>query len=188
MASGRDRMLDGAIAVFRERGVAGTSLTEIVERSGAPRGSLYHYFPEGKTQLATEATERAGRFMGATISSLAAAGDPIDAIDTIIEFFRGQLESGDFESGCPVAAGALGGAESEGARRAAGEAFSSWESTVAAALWQHGVAAERAETMATLAIAAIEGALVLARAQRSTRPLDRVATELTAQARLLLGR
>lgn len=176
----RSRMLAGAAELFRERGVAGTALADIVEHSHAPRGSLYHYFPGGKAQLAEEATATAGRTMGALLSQLLTEQGPEGTIRALVAYFRQTLVDTDFAGGCPVVAGALEGGESPGAREVAGEAFTAWESTIAGVLWQRGVSAQRAERMATLAISAIEGALVLARAQRSTRALDRTETELVA--------
>ncbi|WP_233620500.1 TetR/AcrR family transcriptional regulator [Amycolatopsis sp. WAC 01416] len=186
--SARERMIGGAIDLFRRRGVAATSLADIVAHSGAPRGSVYHYFPDGKTQLASEATEHAGRVMGAAISGLVNTKGPVAALDSFVAFYRDQLVSSEFTSGCPVVAGALGAGESDGVRAAADAAFTSWEETLTAALWQQGLPTQRAGSLATLAISAIEGALVLARAQRSTRPLDRVGEELAALVGDLLGR
>src|SRR3546814_5023254 len=79
----RTLMLVGAINAFREHGIATTSLTEIVERSGAPRGSVYHYFPEGKGQLAGEAVAYFGRGVSAAISSMIAQSSPPEIIDAV---------------------------------------------------------------------------------------------------------
>ncbi|MFF2554638.1 TetR/AcrR family transcriptional regulator [Nocardia sp. NPDC058058] len=177
----RDRMLTGAALLFRERGVAGTALADIMERTGAPRGSVYHYFPGGKAQLAEEATDLAGRTMGRMISALLTAEGPAGAVSAFVDYFRSQLLDSDYMAGCPVAAGGMSGADTPGARERAGEAFTEWESTLASALWQHGMAVGDAEDTATTAVAAIEGALVMARAQRSTRPLDRIETFMLRQ-------
>lgn len=173
----RDRMLHSAVALFRERGVAGTALSDVISHSGAPRGSLYHYFPDGKAQLAREATAHAGRLMTRFITKSMAAHGPAGAIREIVGFFRQQLLDTDFASGCPVAAGALEGGDAPEARRIAGEAFGSWEAALSTALREHGI--PRPDTVATLIVCAVEGAIVVAKAQRSTRPLDRVAEELT---------
>lgn len=180
----RARMVTGAAVLFRERGVAGTALTDVVEQANAPRGSIYHHFPGGKAQLAAEATNEAGRFIGRMLSTVL-AGDLKDAVTAFIDFFRLQLPDSDFTAGCPVAAGALEFGEAPEARDRAGETFTAWESTLATALWQHGIPVEEAEEMATATVCAIEGALILARAQRSTRPLDRVEAFLQRQVRAI---
>jgi AcrR family transcriptional regulator len=181
----RDRMLTGAALAFRERGVAATALADIMERSSAPRGSIYHHFPGGKAQLAEEATERAGRMMGRMIGALVADGGLEGTITTFVDFFRRQLPDSDYTAGCPVAAGAMAGHDTPRARERAGDAFTAWESTLSSALWQHGLPVGEAEELATTAIAAIEGALVMARAQRSSRPLDRVEAFLLRHVRAL---
>lgn len=184
--SARERMLASAVELFQRHGVDATALSDIVEHSGAPRGSLYHYFPEGKSQLAAEAIAQAGRQSGALITGLVATHGPEAAVRMMIGYYRQQLVDSDFLDGCPTAAGALEGGDAPGARQAAGETFTSWESTIAAALWQHGIAAEQADRLATLAIAAIEGGVVIAKAQGSSRALDRVEAELVAHLHALL--
>jgi AcrR family transcriptional regulator len=171
-------MVTSAIQLFRERGVAGTALSDVIEHSQAPRGSLYHYFPHGKPQLAAEATALAGRLMEKMITRSMAAAGPLDSIKAMVDVSRQQLLTTDFASGCPVAAGALEGSGPSSAREAAGAAFASWESALAAALVEHGVAAGRADTLASLVVCAIEGAIIVAKAQRTTRALDRVEEEL----------
>ena len=116
----RTLMLVGAINAFREHGIATTSLTEIVERSGAPRGSVYHYFPEGKGQLAGEAVAYFGRGVSAAISSMIAQSSPPEIIDAVVTIFRNSLVESDFTSSCPVAAAAVEGASTPAALTAAG--------------------------------------------------------------------
>ena len=182
----RENMLVSAIMLFRRRGIDGTSIGDVIAFADAPRGSIYHHFPGGKAQLAEEATRRAGAVMGAEISRQLTADGPVATVAALVDLFRKELESTDFESGCPIGAGALEGGGTPGARTAAGESFTAWESVIAAGLWQQGIALGRAESLATIAIAAIEGAIMLAKAQRSTRALDRVETELTTLLHSLL--
>jgi AcrR family transcriptional regulator len=170
----RERMLIGAVLLFRERGVADTSLVDIMERTSAPRGSMYHHFPGGKAQLAEEAIDQAGRTMGRMIGALLAAHSPEGAITAFVDYFRRHLPDSGYTIGCPIAAGAMAGDDTPGARDRAGEAFSAWEAMLSSALWQHGLQVAEADELATMVIAAVEGALIMARAQRSTRPLDRV--------------
>jgi TetR/AcrR family transcriptional repressor of lmrAB and yxaGH operons len=174
----RDRMVASAIQLFRERGVAGTALSDVIEHSQAPRGSIYHHFPDGKAQLAAEATALAGRLMQKMIIKSMAARGPVESITALVEVSRQQLLTTDFASGCPVAAGALEGSGPPSARDAAGSAFASWELAIAKGLTEHGRPADRAEGLASLVVCAVEGAIIVAKAQRSTRALDRVEQEL----------
>src|SRR5207245_307823 len=50
----RQKMIESAALLFRERGIHGTSFADVLAHSGAPRGSVYHHFSGGKTQLAEE--------------------------------------------------------------------------------------------------------------------------------------
>jgi AcrR family transcriptional regulator len=56
----RNNMLVSAAEVMRERGAAGVTIDEVLARSGAPRGSVYYHFPEGRNQILTEALRYAG--------------------------------------------------------------------------------------------------------------------------------
>ncbi|WP_256980597.1 hypothetical protein [Rhodococcus sp. 14-2496-1d] len=121
------------------------------------------------------------------ISAGLASMGPARTVEAIIAWFRDQLVASDYAAGCPVAPVAIEGPQSPAALSAAGESFTSWEDTIAASLWQNGVGQDRAHGLATMAISAIEGALLLAKAQRSTRALDRVEEELAFLLAAALG-
>jgi AcrR family transcriptional regulator len=177
-ASARTRMIQSAAVLFRERGVEATALSDVIEHSGAPRGSIYHHFPGGKAELATAATEFAGDVIARAIVAAADEGDPRLAARRFVDLWRDVLRESDAQAGCPVVAAAVEGERTPGARAAAGAAFERWQALFAGALEGRGVATERAESLAALVIAGIEGAIVLARAQRDFAPLDRVGREL----------
>lgn len=174
----RDRMIASATALIRERGVEATALSDVLEHSGAPRGSIYHHFPGGKAQLVEEATRSAAGAFAAGMDAALAADDPLVALRAFADGWLAVLRESDFGAGCPIVAVAVEGERNAAARAAAGEAFVAWQARLAVALERRGVARERAASLAALAVAAIEGAVVLARAQRSAEPLERVADEL----------
>jgi AcrR family transcriptional regulator len=176
--SPRDAMIQSAALLIRERGVQATSFSEVLAHSGAPRGSIYHHFPRGKAQLVEEATRYAGEFTAAGLAAALADHDPAAAIDRFTAIWQRTLTRSDFADGCPVVAVALEGEAPAGAREAAATAFAAWETLISDALVPHGLPRARADSIASLVIAAIEGGVVLARAQRSTAPLERVASEL----------
>lgn len=136
----------------------------------------------GKAQLAEEATRYAGEAIGEGLQATLVDGDLVDALDRITGVWLELVRENEFDAGCAVAAGALDPEPDSGARRAAAEAFVDWERQLMGALVEHGVDAETARGFATLAIAAIEGALILARAQRSAEPFERVAATLRSLA------
>jgi TetR/AcrR family transcriptional repressor of lmrAB and yxaGH operons len=177
--SARQRMIQSAALLMRERGVEATSFSEVLALSRAPRGSIYHHFPNGKAQLIEEATRYAGDYIAAGLAAALADQDPVSALRSFAASWRQILGESDFEAGCPVVAATLEGNQAPNARKAAGEAFSRWTDILVAALRQH-VAARRARSLSTLVIAAIEGAVILARAQQSSTPLSQVTNELEA--------
>lgn len=174
----RQRMIRSAAVLFRRNGVEGTAFSDVIAHSGAPRGSIYHHFPGGKAELAEEATRYAGEYVAAALAAALVEDDPVATLGGFSDVLADGLRSTRFQEGCPVVAAALEGERTPGAREAAGAALGGWEELLADALARNGVQAERARSIATLAIAAIEGAIVLARAQRSPDPIERVGAEL----------
>lgn len=171
-------MIQSAALLMRERGVEATSFSDVLAHSGAPRGSIYHHFPGGKAQLIEEATRYAGELIAAGLASALAEDDPVSALHGFGATWREVLRQSNFAAGCPIVAATLEGDRTPHARDAAATAFTQWESLLAAAIQAHGLTRQRARSLATLAIAATEGAIVLARAERSTTPLERVTREL----------
>ena len=158
----------------RERGVAGTALPDVLEHSGAPRGSIYHHFPDGRAQLAEEATEWAAGFTSRRLESLLASGDVVSALDAFVDDWTATLRDSEFAAGCPVVAGAL----DKTTREAATAGFRQWERLLTDSLTASGLPIVRAESLAVMFIASIEGAIVLSRAEGTSRPLERTADQL----------
>jgi TetR/AcrR family transcriptional regulator, lmrAB and yxaGH operons repressor len=176
--SPRERMIQSAAVLMREHGIEAMSFSQVVKHSGAPRGSIYHYFPGGKAQLVEEATRWAGDYIATRTAKAIQQQGPLASLDDSERFWADVLGGTDFGSGCPVVAATLEGERSPAARDAAAEAFRRWESLFAEALRREGVADERAAALGTMVFAGIEGGVILARAQRSMKPLERVLSEL----------
>lgn len=184
----RERMVRSAALLFRERGVDGTGLRDVVEHASAPRGSLQYYFPGGKQQLLTESmvwmAERAARPLREVVDA-AEPLPPAQVVSGLLGRFRELLTITDFRGGCPIVAGVTDASWDQPAvADAAREAFATWLAPLRQALVRGGLTAERAERVALLVISAAEGALVLSRARRDFSALDAVQEELE----LLLGR
>jgi TetR/AcrR family transcriptional regulator, lmrAB and yxaGH operons repressor len=175
----RERMVRSALALMGEQGVEATSFSQVIEHSGAPRGSIYHHFPGGKAQLVDEATRYAGEIIVDLLNEAAERNeDPVAALDSISEFWRTLLHDSEFAAGCPVLAAVLEGDRSPAARDTAREVFARWQRIWTELLARAGVDKDRARSLAAIAISATEGAVILARSQRSNLPLERVAREL----------
>jgi AcrR family transcriptional regulator len=171
----RARMVRSAAMLIRERGIHGTGLREVVAHSGGPRGSLGRFFPGGKTQLVTEAIDiaLADLFddLGRTLSE---AETFPEAISVIVTSWRRLLVDHDFALGCPLAATICDAADNDSLRTHVSELLARWRAPVADAYTRFGAPQPEAEAHTTVLMAALEGALMLARAQRSIEPLDAV--------------
>jgi len=178
-ASARERLISSTIDLMSRRGVAATRVADLLEHSGVARRSVYLNFPEGKSELITEATRTAGHNIGATLAA-PAGGDTRATVTALLEFFKDTLRSSRYALGCPIAAATLARAEVPTAADAAAEAFASWQDIIANRLCADGVDTHTAQALATTIIAAIEGALLLCIAARSTQPLDQTTQMIEA--------
>jgi len=178
----RGAIIRAAAALFRRNGYAATGINEIAEVSGAPKGSLYHYFPGGKDQIGEAAVRFAGAGVVATLEKL--EQDHTSAASMIQAYCRllaGWMAKSGFRDGCPIATTLLESAPQSKEMAAAGrEAFAGWCAVIARALLRDGFGAVEARRLATLTVSSIEGALILARVESSARPIEDVAGALGA--------
>jgi len=181
MRNARERMVVSAALLIRERGAHATAISDILEHSGAPRGSAYHYFPGGRTQLLCEAVDYAGEHVAGVITG---AEGSLELLDTLIDKYRRQLLDSDFRAGCPIAAVSVeAGEQSDRERMApvverAAAVFDRWSDLIAQRFIADGIPPDRAGELAVLATTALEGALLLARVRRDLTPLDVVHRQL----------
>jgi len=168
-------MVRSAATLIRERGIHGTGLRQVVAHSDGPRGSLGRFFPGGKTQLVTEAIDVAiVDLFGDLEHTLSEAETFPEAISVIVTPWRRLLVDHDFALGCPLAATICDAADNDSLRTHVRELFAEWRAPVADAYTRFGASPAEAEEHATVLMAALEGALILARAQRTIEPLDTV--------------
>lgn len=181
VAGSRERMVRSAALLFREQGYSATAFSDVIAHSGAPRGSIYHHFPGGKAQLAQEAVAWAADAIAQRLDeALASERDAEGVLRAFLTPWREVLVRSDFRAGCPLVAITV---ETEAPARltaAVAAAFAGWQELLAARLRAVPIPAPRAASLATLTVAAIEGAVLLCRARRDTAPLDAVATELAS--------
>ena len=170
--NGRERLLNGARRLLAEKGYAGMELRDVAERGKAPRGSIYHHFPGGKSQLAIEAAELEGTEIRAAIERSLEERGLAATLTMFGEMFRRRVKDQPERLGCPVAAAALARPEDPALAATATAAFQSWEAPIAAALRDEGVEKGDAETFAGLVVSTVEGALIRARAAGDEAPLD----------------
>ncbi|GAC1399217.1 MAG: TetR/AcrR family transcriptional regulator [Mycobacterium sp.] len=175
MPNPREQMVISAALLIRERGAHPTAIADVLEHSGAPRGSAYHYFPGGRTQLLCEAIDYAAEYVAVKI---ARADSGVDALDRLVAYYRKQLISSDYRAGCPVVAVTVEAGDPAKADQAtpvierAAAAFDRWGDLIARRMIADGVPAQRASELAMLSTAAIEGAIIVSRASRGLKALD----------------
>jgi len=177
----RAKLVAAAASLMQRQGYHATGLAEIVEHSGAPRGSLYFYFPGGKEELARAALAEAGAEWRARIeAAVADAPDLGAAAEAVCRLLANDLAASDFQHGCPVAAVALEAAgSSEPVRQIIEAHYAEWEhAIVELAVARAGLDRDAARPLATFVLASIEGALLLAKVHRSREPLLRVGAML----------
>ena len=174
----RERMVRSAASLIRSRGMSATSFSEVLAESGAPRGSIYHHFPEGKEQLAEDAI----RWTSERVLTHLRAGNAATASDVLQRFiamWRQVVVSSGGSAGCVVAGVAIDTDSREpGQIDVVRSTLRSWVKLLADQLEAVGVPADRAAPIALATLAGMEGALILCRAEGNAKPLDAVAEEL----------
>ncbi|MER5356651.1 TetR/AcrR family transcriptional regulator [Kitasatospora sp. NPDC002551] len=169
----RARLIAGTRSLIEANGYFGTGLNQVVAESGAPRGSLYFHFPEGKDQLVAAALTQAGQEVEDLLASLAREGaDTASVLTALAQAFADRLTQSGFTKGCPIATVALevaGG--NEGLRQVCTEVYAGWQRVLAQRLTAEGFAPAEADVAAGQALALLEGAVLLAQVRRSVEPL-----------------
>ncbi|HVZ68135.1 MAG TPA: TetR/AcrR family transcriptional regulator [Rhizomicrobium sp.] len=176
----RDAIVNAAVALFRRHGYSGTGLSDIVERSGAPKGSLYHYFPNGKLSIAEAAVRTAAHRVDTTFRELAERHkSPGKLVRAYAELLAGWMKASGFRDGSPIATVLLETAPDDAAITQAGrEAYAERNAVLYERLAAKGVPLNRAKRLAGLVTAAMEGSLIQSRVDQSEDPIRDAAAEL----------
>ncbi|MCU0279985.1 MAG: TetR/AcrR family transcriptional regulator [Candidatus Nanopelagicales bacterium] len=178
-ATTRERMIDSAVVLLRERGSNAVTMDAVLALSGAPRGSVYHHFPGGRDELVLAALNRSGAAISGMLDRSLSSGDTAMAVRTFVRFWSRTLRESDYRAGCPIAASAVDSQNPVADSADVVErTFAEWHRRLAASLVADGYPRSRSRRLATTIVASIEGALILCRAQRTTRPLDDVSAEI----------
>jgi len=180
MTVARDQIIETTCELLEVQGYHATGLNQIIKESGSPKGSLYYYFPGGKEELTAEALSRVGQMVLERIRyNLGLADDPAEAVRAFIERIAQQVEASGYRAGGPITTVALETASSnDRLREVCQQIYTSWQLAFVEKLARGGVEPERAERLATLIIAAIEGGIILCRTRRSPQPLLAVSEEI----------
>ena len=176
----KDVLIETASRLFKVRGYCGVGLNDIIEESGIPKGSLYHYFPEGKEQLAIAAIDNTKKLVIEDIQAVFdGASNPIDAFQAYVyELSRVFGEGGD-PIGSPI--GTIAGEKhstSEPIRLACEATFKDWQSIYMEKFLEAGYLEQQATSLAIVFHALTEGGILLALTMKSGKPLESIAEQI----------
>jgi AcrR family transcriptional regulator len=171
--STKERIVSSSAELFRRQGYNGTGIKQIVAEANAPFGSIYHFFPNGKEQLGDEVIRWSGRSYLELIDLFFKDADDIPrAVDDFFKEAGKTLVETDYADACPIGTIALEVASTnEPMRRATADVFESWIDRTATHFAAAGLTKRRARELAISTLAGLEGAFMLSRASRSTKPM-----------------
>ncbi|KQO75772.1 TetR/AcrR family transcriptional regulator [Rhizobium sp. Leaf262] len=169
--------------VFREHGYEGASLALIGKATGLGKGSLYHFFPNGKEEMVQAVLAEIGQWFEDAI--YAPLQDGIDAdgsieamLDAVVDYFRSGRRV------CLVGALAVSNTRDRFADAIRGY-FASWVDALQSALIRQGRDRDLARILSEEAVLSIQGAIVLSRALDDPavfqRAIDQLRGRLVAQ-------
>lgn len=170
----RERIVRTASRLMQRQGYEGTGIKQISREAGATLGSVYHFFPGGKQELAVAAVHHGDReFTDILREVLDAEPDPAKAVLVLTRALAEGLRASDWADGCPVTSTVVGTAGSApDIRQAADEAFARWRAVVSERLRVTGVAEDEAPALAHTVVNTLEGAELSAQVSRSGEPLE----------------
>lgn len=178
--SSKEVLIEVASRLFRIRGYYGVGLKDIIEESGIPKGSLYHYFPKGKEELAIEAINHTKEMVVGEIQrEFDEIEDPIKAIQAhIYQLSEVFGENGNL-LGLPIGTiAAETYTTSEPIRMACQEAVTDWQSIYVKKLHEAGYSEKRSKDLSIVINALIEGGILLALTAKSGEPLHAIAEQI----------
>lgn len=180
MASTRDHIIEVTGALLEAQGYRATGLNQIIVESGAPKGSLYYYFPGGKDELVATAIERSATILTQRIrDGLSLTHGPGHALRAFLERVADHVEASGFRAGGPLMSVAVETVHtSERLNQVCRQAYGLLRETFAEWLRAGGYSSDQAAAIATTIAAAAEGGILLSRTQHSAEPLRQVATML----------
>ena len=176
----REKIIATTCALLESQGYHATGLNQIVKESGAAKGSLYHYFPSGKEEIASEAIRSVSLLTAGRVRRhLADVSGAAEAVETFVLEIARLVEESDFQAGGPLTTVALETATtSPRLNLACREAYSRLQAVFEEKLAGKGFSAPLSASLAVMIVAAVEGGIILSRTAHSGDPLRIVAAHL----------
>ncbi len=183
----KQRMVQAAANLFRARGVAATSFTDVLDASGAARGAIYHHFPGGKAQLTHDAVAWTGASVRERLSGIDGPS-PLAVVQNFLTSVRPVVQQSAGGASCAVAAVTVEAAQIDPELTAVvSDALRSWVAQMERQLLETDADPEAAASMAVLMVTFLEGSHVLCRAAGTLEPFDQGSVGMVAAARGLFG-
>ena len=165
----RTRLVISAALLFRKKGYHGTGVAEVLAAAKAPKGSLYHHFPNGKPDLAIAAADWATEGMLRIIDdAFKDAPDFATGATTLCHKLAKFFDLSGGWDGCPVSAVLFDGPDNKAFRQHANDMFARWVQAMAAHGVQLGLAPDEAAKRAEALMIGLQGSWVMARARNSS--------------------
>ena len=123
----KDRLIRSAANLFRTRGYHGTGLSDLLTDANAPKGSLYHHFPNGKSDLAlASATWASDEMLRVLAASFAAADTFEDGATTLCHKLAKLFDKSGHWDACPIASTLFEGPDNSEFRDHAQRLYDGW--------------------------------------------------------------
>jgi TetR/AcrR family transcriptional regulator, lmrAB and yxaGH operons repressor len=168
-ADTRDRILAAALKLFRKRGYHGTGINDILETAQAPKGSLYHHFPNGKEQIGVAVVaEIANGIIGLLEGSRARRTEAV--VTQAGEQLAQTIERTNHEICTLFTAFLAERSESPKLGHAVAQAYDRMIEALVARLIVDGIPTKLAREKASTVVMLLEGGAMIAQAQQNVRP------------------
>ncbi len=177
--STRDRLIASAARLFRQQGYHGTGVAQVLSDSHAPKGSLYHHFPDGKSDLAMAAASWVSDGMIGIIDDAFGDADTFtDGATTFCYKLAKLFDVADHWQSCPISAMLFDGPDNVKFRNHADQILTSWSARSAEHGRRLGMSTAEADAASELLLMTIQGAWTLARARKSADVIRRIPIHL----------
>lgn len=181
MSDKKEEILSVASKLMEKRGYHATGLSEILKKSGAPKGSLYHYFPGGKGELAIEVIKRNRKQISKNIQfAMDQYEDPAIAVPAFIKELAKVIEEAGYIAGGPLTAIATETAATDHSiSSACADTYKDWIALIKTKLAESDRLRATSSRDAQVIISSLEGAILLARTLKSKEPLHNLSDFLS---------
>jgi AcrR family transcriptional regulator len=176
----RERIVRTTSRLLQRQGYEGTGIKQVARDAGAALGSLYHFFPGGKQELAAAAIRHSAQQFADTLRiTLDSEEDAAEAVIACTRILATDLRDSDWMDTCSFTATALETAgRAPAVEQAIAEALEHWQELLSGNLHRAGIAEQDARDLACTVINTLEGAALACRISRSDKPLELAGTHL----------